>query len=1848
MTTLRNADPAEEYGASRGGVSSPLASGPAWFSDKKAGDSLLRGALNGYLGAVSASMQTPHRRAHRSREDSQAEARSTGRNGERNTSGGAPRDRTEANNKGGAVFLDLTVSSSSDEDSPNRTLERRLHGQSQCRVPPSGDRSCGGSEEVENETGQTNSHLRSLSFLRRRRAENPDARPKSPDRGDVRTALRLHEKGPDESGGEGTEQAEQGSARRRRSVRAKRSGPLQPEGSKRTQADVREKKRRTLATRPEDTEETDTARSVTEIFDGRCRLGSHAQCWADKYAPQELGDLLQPPQKVQQIVSFLKPFALPSPAASPPSSAAHALHSIDARAGRDSPDFSPGERGDGGSRARRPDAAQGPPCPLVCVIQGPSGSGKRSLVATVAAALGLAVVEWEEDASGIPERQGGIPDDIPTSSLGDSLLLFLSQAQSKAPLATLTVPPSLGGIRDHARVSSGLGTPRDGGGGAGKAACSPRETQKAPKPSDVPACELASRPVSRDPAGRGVEPHTCSANQSFLCKSADPSASCPDTSSCGRLAAAQGQPRHVALLRHLPVTLFQRSPAFVRKASAYLENLISQHASGHNTRGGTSADGSAPSRFQPLVICIGNSREESQGLQKILPGNALGQAGILHVKLNPVATTKLRQFLLRVLICEGILSAHASPHCAALPASKVAGLLASLPPSLDLLSILHLSNGDVRHALTSLQFAAAGALTSVSPRPHPSFRAVPRENEYAPRKGVEEADERASSRALPVENPPRERRRRDQQPSAPVGASRRAKPAETEATGTEETAPERAVGHDTVEKRASLEGGKDERWGLFHALGKILYNKRLLRPEQLHRGLPSESQAVARPDKAQAVRDSPTFPSSSFAGSTLFSSFASRSSPSCSATFLPAAEVSKPPSPGSATSTKAACGALPARSAEAPSAPGFTSDWSCVCRVSPRGGGALVTGPRREERTRLEEQRLLGSLPSGSTATSPEVARLPPGVVLDAPPDLDLADLDDIFDAMDSLSELDGDVGPLASAQPVRCSSTSPLNSSLSLAASHAAPRASPVSPCSSSPRSPPLLSSARWPSPGPVSSPSAFIGAAPAPPASASPSLAAFSKREQNWNAGTSQLPLALETCAPVPSPPNAHACGVQTSGQEPPEGAPERERCACLLLLQREEAAVKREEAKWTDGGDSRHSYALFDGLCSSFLWLLPLHARSPLTSSCQPPGENPLISPSPFPPSGSPSPSPASSLRSGASLSSVASSSRAASSAVVAQAPWSLLFRKTTRPELYFSPEKLLEETPCDFDHFVLLLQENFLFFFSDVFDVAALSAHLADADALFGKVGLYSGYGAARSGEGDPGTPHMSRLRAWFFAVVSSRAVLDSNTHPCSPGSWPELGGVARSRLNFFSFKKSRALSLRRQMATRLHVWCTYTAGVQRGLGDLLVRFPVGDAPARLSEGNDEGAAIPGICADRVSNPVNIAAGNAERHLRGTCLGDSGHAVSFRPGSLNLPFAPLPSAAPFQRDTPCTQGVHTPECRRPSSMPSSVLVPHLPSPTGAFPKRRCGGSDILPVARQPVVSHMAAGRGSVGFEGTKEGGRSPRYMGGLWRGMNGVLGLSASRFFTEVLPYVTNRARAMQRRDKGSAWSATQSGPRRGVGRAGGAVSVHPEQASGRCLWLSRYPQQPENEVSRRTREVEGDDGDGQDLFSRGCLDFLCGIEAPILERLRRSGSWDKRGGSSGFQRSFGTEQPHAQCQTLSMDGEDEEEDPDPTEALLEAWGGYLPLPASLLSGRGLLSGVHTPGQQTDRESRVGEWTAGLPASGYAHSAVEHSTAEPGSPGFSGPRPHSTHFQRGSSENGGVEQIANATEDDIEEA
>ncbi|KFH09127.1 Rad17 cell cycle checkpoint protein [Toxoplasma gondii MAS] len=1862
MLSIGTLDPVKEHGALRADMSSPLPSRSSWVPDRQAEEGLWMGALSGCVGSDLSTAKTPHRRDRRPREtpaEATSERRSCGQ------PGAAPSLQSESEKKDETVFLDLTVLSSSEGESPTSTRGRRMHGQSQCLKK----RSFGECEGVEIDGSQTNSLLRSLSFLRKTERK-PEVVPRaSPRRGET---------GEHESGEEDKQTKDVFAANVPRVARRPGCQQATESGGLRRMEGERSQKRRKRRNLGGETEETDSARSDAEVAKRPSPGLRGTQCWVDKYGPQAVEDLLQPPQKIQQMTDFLKPFACLSPFASalyPP--AAASLPRSD-------------KNGISSPRDRDGDAA--PPLgperlasPLICVLQGPSGCGKYSLVSAVAASLGLDVVEWEEEIPDVSARSagGGGTEEVSNSSFGLSLLRFLSQAQSKTPLATLTMPAALGRLHACARLSRDVRTLSDDGvRGAEKALDACRAPQTAAKASGAAwnGLRIASS-VSDDAETRGCDggPSTSSSSP---CNSSDRKA--PHLTQCGSEASPK-LPRHVIVLRHLPMTLFQRSPAFVRKAAAYLENLLAMHAAGQRAARGTDDGRAASSRFQPLVICVGSSREESQSLQKILPSSALGHnTGVLHIKLNPVPTAKLRHFLFRVLMDEGIL-----PHAASrssLPASKVSALLATLPPSLDLLSILHLSNGDVRHALTSLQFAAADASTAPSLPSSTSFSSSVEdmrggENAKVSLSGLGGAADRENSRSLSAKSR-RERNRRDRRRGGALESSgRRTGPAETTETGATPVAGREAG------EQSSLEGGKDGRWGLFHALGKVLYNKRLIRAEQT-RQTPSETATSNTPDGR--IRDSPATPyssCSSFVSSSSClssSSFVSSSSLSLSHSFSPSPSLSSSSVFPSFSSSSSPSRSSPARSA--PLRSGCTESLRsnlsasrkdicdppavrstdvastsltamrplCVCRVFPCcdvGEKKLDTERRAAEinAARPEKEEVLRSRPGVYTAgPSTGAAELA---------DLELADLDDIFDAMDFLSDFDGDTGhPLASPVSSLCSA------SLSLSASSpCAPLlSSPASPCSFS-RPPPLASlECLSVSPSAVpSSSSAFGGASTAVPAStslsssfpvscsssssssslSSSSLSSSSSSSPSSSSSlSSSLPLSSSVASSLPSQAplsvgwsaqdafrvSRWACGWHALDEEPPERAPEGGRCACRLVLRREEATVTREEAAWIAGGDSLHAYALFDGLCSSFLW--PLRPRTLLPFSRPSTADSPL----PTPPSSSASSVPSkalpSSSRCSSSLSSptLSSSSESSSAAVVAHAPWHLLFRKPTRPALYFSPEKLLEETPCDLDHFALLLQENFLFFFSDVVDVAAAAAHLADADALFGRTGLYLGQGMAR--DGDPGTPHLSLLRSWFFALVASRGILDSNTHPCSPGSWPESGRAAVSRLppSFFSFKKSRALVLRRQLSTRIHVWSTYCAGVQRGLGDLVNQVHGAEPTA-------------GEPADRRCDSLDVVAEKSERTVSGRCQDCERNALSLPPSSHSLRCGPQTERR-CTGDTWHASGVHTPDICRPPSEPGAgrgqITVDGLTALSEG--SERCQGA-----SQRTRSSADKGSRGPAGLRGNGEGDKTVAYMKTMWRGMHGVFGLSASRFFAEVLPFVTNRERTLQRREKTTPWPAA----RRSGERAAAPMCVDPHAASGRCHRVSRHPEESESR-GQQAAAGAGKERETASLFSRGCLDYLCGLEAPILERLRFRESWEKWGRPGGSQRLSGSAREPSQRRTLAVEAEDDEEEPDAADALLESWGGFLPLPASLQAARDMRRSVGTPGQ-----------LAGKPAtaptlSGFSHRSLYASRERTDALLSADQRPPSVStWQCASDERkiGSAVQILSETEDDdIEDA
>ncbi|KEP64858.1 UNVERIFIED_CONTAM: hypothetical protein HHA_203260 [Hammondia hammondi] len=1862
MFSVGTLDPVNEHGALRADMSSPLPSRSTRAPNQQAEERRWLEALSGCVGTDLSAAKTPHRRARRPRA-TPAEATSEGRSCEH--LGAAPSFQIESEKKDETVFLDLTGLSSSEGESPTSTRGRRMHGQSQCRKK----RSSVDSEGVENDRSQTNSLLRSLSFLRKTERK-PEAVPQA-------SSLR-GETGEHESGGEDEQRKEVLAVSLPRVARPPGCQQATESGGLRRKEGDRSKKQRKRKNVGGETEESHSVRADAEVSKRPSRGVRCTQCWVDKYGPQAVEDLLQPPQKIQQMIDFLKPFAgLPprsSSALYPPASASLAGSDVNGVS-------SPCNRDGNAAQRLSPERLA---FPLICVLQGPSGSGKRSLVSVVAAFLGFDLVEWEEETPDVSARSGGGgggTEEVSNSSLGHSLLRFLSQAQSKAPLATLTMPAALGRLHACARLSRDVRTPSDDGvGGAEKASDACRAPQTAAKAFGAAwSGRRVASSVSEDAKTSGCDfrPSTSSyfPSNTSDCKAPRPTQCGPEPS--------QKPPRHVALLRHLPVTLLQRSPAFVRKAAAYLENLLAMHAAGQRAAHGTEDGKVASSRFQPLVICVGSSREESQGLQKILPSSALGHnTGVLHIKLNPVPTAKLRHFLLRVLMDEGILPQAASRS--SLPASKVSALLATLPPSLDLLSILHLSNGDVRHALTSLQFAAADAsipppipssmssssLCSSSLSFSSSVEDMTGEEIEVSLSGIGGASDRESSRSLSGKSR-RERNRRGRGRGGAVGtAGRRTMPEETTETG---VAP--VAGREAGEQ-SSLEGGKDGRWGLFHALGKVLYNKRLIRPEQTCQ-TPSEAETSNTPDGR--IRHSPATPyasscssfvssasslsSSSFVSPSSLSSspsFSTSPSFSCSSVFPSLSSSSSPPSLSSpalsaplrsgcteslgsdlSESRNGICDPPAVSSADVASTSLTGVRPLCICRVFPRCDvGEKKVGTERRvaeiNAARPEEEEVLRARPgvytAGPSAGAAELA------------DLELADLDDIFDAMDFLSDLDGDSRlPLTSPVSSVCSASlsfsasSPCAPPLSSSASHSSfsrqpplaslecPSVSPAVPASASSSSSFAISfssSSSSSSSSPTSSSS--LSSSLPPSLSVASSLPLLAQSEQRSRAEPSQAPLSVGGSAQDALLVRPWVCGVHTLEEESPERAQERERCACPLVLRREEATVTREEAEWMAGGDTLHAYALFDGLCSSFLW--PLRPRTPLPFSRQSTADSPLATPPSSSASSLPCTALPSSSRSSSSLSSptLSSSSESSFAAVVAHAPWRLLVRKPTRPALYFSPEKLLEETPCDLDHFALLLQENFLFFFADVADVAAAAAHLADADALFGRTGLYSGQGIARDGE--PGTPHLSLLRSWFFALVASRGILDSNTHPCSPGSWPESGRAAVSRLppSFFSFKRSRALVLRRQLSTRIHVWCTYSAGVQRGLGDLVSQLQGAEATA-------------GDSADRRFDSLDFGAEPRERTLSGACRDCERNALSLPQSSRSLRFGPQ-TERHCTGDTPHASGVHTPEICRPPNEPGvgrgEVTVEGLTALSGG--SERCQGA-----SQQSRWSAEEGSRGAVGLPGNREGDKTVAYMKTMWRGMNGVFGLSASRFFTDVLPFVTNRARTLQRREKTTPWPAA----RRTGERAAAAVYVDPHAASGRGVRVSRHPEESESR-SQQANAGAGKERETASLFSRGCLDYLCGLEAPILERLRCRESWEKWGRSGDSQRVSGSAYEPAQRRPLALDAEDDEEEPDPADALLEAWGGFLPLPASLQAARDLLGGVATPDQRSDK-------LATAPTlSGFSHRSIYASRERTDVQLSSEQRPPSVStWQCASGERkigGGVQILRETEDDDIEDA
>ncbi|PFH34563.1 hypothetical protein BESB_065960 [Besnoitia besnoiti] len=1711
---------------------------------------------------------------------------------------------------GAAVVLDLTILSSSSEGNGSPTTSGRRETEA---LPLAAAR---GGQESDCEADRprrlrdaepTGSLLRSLSFLRRRRtADGREA------------ATRLTEAAAEPSGSsrpaEETARRDDAKAGKRSLARRLRAGRSAPGGAggATTQSkdlaqrdpdegEVKIRKRAMRRWEEGGGGDADWLRSDEDALAcvSRRDKRSDPRCWVDKYAPREIGDLLQAPQKIQQFIEFLKPFA--SPASSPPASSASnprpdrglrdparrglpdssaaaeddvAVHTdegltIDSKAAAAAAGAcaqgSAGVTSEGASPLTENAFASAdvlPVAPLICVIQGPSGCGKRAMATTVAAALNLGVVEWEEETPSTQTRHcgGGLGaggDFFAASSLGDSLLRFLAQAQSKAPLPTLTLPPPER-LYSRGHSPSGVCPPRPGGdSGTGVAAWSLTCAADSQPTACVASGAFASLPLpSTQARGGKVERGAQDASSGPYPPSAGPRAASATSAS----RPAEPGCRQVALLRQLPSTLFRRSPAFVRKAAAYLEGLLREHfaAQRRAARLREKAAVVAADALQPLVICIGNSREEIQGIRKILPAGELGERGVLHLKLNPVPVAKLRPFLLRVLAEEELLPSPSAPLGATLSASKAAALLAALP-SVDLPAILHISDGDVRHALTSLQFAAAGAAPET---PSPSAR-----GSRGSRRDVDagwstsegESDDRSKSR------PRLSRRKRARAAEACGCGSRRrgggARPREE--SDLSRTAREAA---DETRAEELCEGGKDEKWDFFHALGKILYNKRLLRVEQFN-----SPRAPANDSEGPQVARASDAPSSPLGERW-----------SCCA-----------------SSAAAARGKF------------------CVCRRAPsqcgepeEGGSSCVEGSfsaTGDETLAASRQVLEASLaspicerPAGSrqgTAAGAVRAMMRPTTSSTAGAEaeelleeLDLADLDDIFEAMDSLDTLEADSVTLVSA----------MASCPRLAGAHALAAAAPLLCASRAPASSdsPLPSSYAVSSSGLSSPPPpSACEASSSPPAS--PACAPVSLR--SFGGGDSGSP-ASAFPPQVDSPGRDSQTRLQRERDvawdfqltRPADPLP-RAACRCASLLLSEGEAARREETLWSSGGDASHAYALFDGLSSSFLWALRGHTP-PLRLNTAAPPPSPLRSAA--------SPARSCLLSSPSRPSAFAASSAAsllaapASSAVVAQAPWPLLFHKRTRPRLYFSPEKLLEQTPCDWEHFASLLQENFLVFFADLFDVAATTAHLSDVDAVFGGVGLYSGSAVARAGDGEV-PHHVSLLRAWFSAIIAARAVLDSNTHPCAPGNWPETRGptypgARASRPNFFSFKKSRMPALRRQVGLRCGVWCTYTAGVRRRLGELTETSLAAERRARESWATkpkvNRSHALPRAESFLRLPPSavrSIEESNPDQK-------DALH-VSF---SSSAAWTPPPPADP--RGVAGARSVRTPKRAHIPSFRSCAT--RLPAARPALKALAPPAAAALLVAQSVLSREAALDRC---FE-------SPPAAAWAWRGVHGVLGLSASRFFTEVLPYVTNQIRALERSQSRPPWSAASRN--RGGGRAD---AEGPRGASAGPLLPSPHAAGAASNVhSQSLSEAAGQaaasgprDREGRSPFSAGCLEFLRGVEAPILEKLRGlSSSPGERGASSSglSWAAGGVAARPPQSRAVGGDEEDLEEDVYQTDALLDSWAGAIPLPPPFFADAELpLSGERTreTGSNSQDSGPVGvsAQRAGWPATGGAASA-----------------------------------------------
>ncbi|KAF8822878.1 hypothetical protein IE077_002291 [Cardiosporidium cionae] len=106
--------------------------------------------------------------------------------------------------------------------------------------------------------------------------------------------------------------------------------------------------------------------------------------------------------------------------------------------------------------------------------------------------------------------------------------------------------------------------------------------------------------------------------------------------------------------------------------------------------------------------------------------------------------------------------------------------------------------------------------------------------------------------------------------------------------------------------------------------------------------------------------------------------------------------------------------------------------------------------------------------------------------------------------------------------------------------------------------------------------------------------------------------------------------------------------------------------------------------------------------------------------------------------------------------------VLYPKFNRPLLYFLPEEIIEQTACEIPAFLNLLHHNYLFFYEDIVDVAALTLHAAFCDKNFGASYVRHMDNAKYS---NPQT--FNECKQWYFGSIYGRSVLDCNLHPLPP-------------------------------------------------------------------------------------------------------------------------------------------------------------------------------------------------------------------------------------------------------------------------------------------------------------------------------------------------------------------------------------------------------------------------------------------------------------------------------------------------